>query len=205
MLGLVLIGGGRLMRGVTAKLLSAQEGFKVEGTFESVARFLASDLPEQPDVLLLDCDGNPVDCRSAVSVLNRTHGTAKIVMLCQEVSHEIVRCAMEHNVSGVILKSYSAQDIAHTLRYMATGRTVMPGGWQRAAGPIGCQPLRLSPRLRQILILIDRGLSNDEIAVQLGLSANTVKFHVRSLYARLGVHSRVAASRLYEQMARDHG
>lgn len=204
-LGLVLIGGGRLMRGATANVLGAQHGFAVAGTFESVAHFLAADLEVQPAVLLLDCDGDPESCRTAVSVLSRTHLSAKIALLCQELSPEVVRCAIEHRVGGVILKSYSAQDIAQAIRYMASGRVIMPAGWQRAAGPLGRDPLSLSPRLRQILILIDRGLSNDEIAAQLGLSPNTVKFHVRTLYARLDVHNRVEASRLYAQVARGDG
>ena len=54
---LALIGGGRLMRGATARLLAAQADLQVQGTFESVVHFLASDLDE-PEVLLLDCDGD---------------------------------------------------------------------------------------------------------------------------------------------------
>ncbi len=204
-LGLVLVGGGRLMRDAIANVLSVQEGFAVLGTFESVAQFLAVDLEEQPAVLLLDCDGDPASCRTAVSVLSRSHAATKIAMLCHEPTPEVVRCAVEHRVGGVILKGYSAQDIGQAIRYMASGRMIMPAGWQRAAGPIGRDPLSLSPRLRQILILIDRGLSNDEIAAQLGLSTNTVKFHVRNLYARLGVHNRVQASRRYAQTGGGQG
>jgi DNA-binding NarL/FixJ family response regulator len=202
---LALIGGGRLMRGATANLLAAQEGFEVQGAFESPAHFLASDLGGQSDVLLLDCDGDPASCRTAVSVLTRAHGEAKLVMLCQEVSQETIRCAMEYRVGGVLLKSYSTEDIAQAIRYMASGRTIMPAGWQRAAAPIRCDPLALSPRLRQILILIAQGLGNDEIAAHLALSPNTIKFHVRALYARLGVHNRVEASTLYAQMIRGEG
>jgi DNA-binding NarL/FixJ family response regulator len=198
-LGLVLIGGGRLMRDAIANVLSVQRGLTVLGVFESVASFLAADPEESPAVLLLDCDCDPQSCRTALSVLSRTHGAAKIAMLCQDLSPELVRCAIEHRVGGLLLKSYSSEDIGQAIRYMACGGTIMPGGWQRAAGPIGCDPLSLSPRLRQTLILIDRGLSNDEIAAQLGLSPNTVKFHVRTLYARLDVHNRVEASRLYAQ------
>jgi DNA-binding NarL/FixJ family response regulator len=190
------------MRGATASLLATQEGFELQGTFESAAQFLASDLEEQPNVLLLDSDGDSAPCRTAISVLSRTHARTKLVMLCQQLSQETIRCAMEYRVSGVILKSYSTEDIAHAIRYMASGRTILPAGWQRAAAQIGRDPLALSPRLRQILTLIAQGLSNDEIADHLALSPNTIKFHVRALYARLGVHNRVEASLLYAQIAR---
>lgn len=202
---LVLIGGDRLIRGAAAGLLGTQDGLEIQGTFQSPLHFLACDLEELPGMLLLDCDGDPAICRSAVSVLSRVHAAAKIVMLCQEISQEAVRCAMEHRVSGVLLKNYSTEDIGHAIRYMASGRTVMPAGWQRAAVPLRRDPLALSPRLRQILALIAQGLSNDQIAADLALSPNTIKFHVRTLYARLGVHNRVEASIVYAQMTRGVG
>ena len=199
---LVLIGGNRLLRGATASLLAAQEGFEVRGTFASAARFLAGDSEIAADVVLLDCDGEADGWRCAVSVLSRTHPAAKLVMLCQELCPETIRCAMEHRVSSVILKSYSAEDIRAAILYMASGRTIMPAGWQRAVAAIPRDPLALSPRLRQILTLIAQGRSNEEIAGELELSPNTIKFHVHALYARLGVRNRVEAASLYAQMTR---
>jgi DNA-binding NarL/FixJ family response regulator len=190
------------MRGATARLLAAQVGLQVQGTYESVVHFLASDLDEPPEVLLLDCDGDSCNWRSSVSLLSRSHTSAKVVMLCQEASQETIRCAMEYRVSGMVLKSYSTEDIRQAIRYMASGRTIMPAGWQRAAAPIRRDHLAVSPRLRQILTLIAQGRSNEEIAAELGLSPNTIKFHVRALYARLGVRNRVEASLLYAQMIR---
>jgi DNA-binding NarL/FixJ family response regulator len=199
---LVLIGGSRLLRGATASLLAGQEGFEVQGAFASAARFLASDPEIAPQVVLLDCDGDADGWRCSVSVLGRTHPAVKLVMLCQEISPETIRCAIEHRVSGVILKSYSAEDIREAILYMASGRTIMPAGWQCAVAAIPREQLALSPRLRQILTLIAQGRSNQEIAGELGLSRNTIKFHVHALYARLGVRNRVEAALLYAQMTR---
>ncbi|HWX46067.1 MAG TPA: response regulator transcription factor [Solirubrobacteraceae bacterium] len=191
------------MREATANLLAAQEGLHLQGTFESTAHFLASDLDEEPEVLLLDCDGDPCDPTSSVGVLVRAYASAKIVMLCDELSTETIRCAMEHRISGVILKSYSTEDIRQAISYMASGRTIMPAGWQSVAAPVRQEPFALSLRLRQILSLIAQGASNEEIARELALSPNTIKFHVRALYARLGVHNRVEATLRYRQMT--HG
>jgi two-component system nitrate/nitrite response regulator NarP len=199
---LVLIGGSRLMRGATASLLAAQEGFEVQGTFASAARFLAADPEVAPEVLLLDCDGDSDSWRCAVSVLGRTHPGAKIVMLCRAICPETIRYAMEYRVGGVILKSYSTEDIRQAILYMASGRTIMPVGWQRAAASVRRDPLALSPRLRQILTLIAQGHSNEQIASELELSPNTIKFHVHALYTRLGVRNRVEAALLYAQMTR---
>jgi DNA-binding NarL/FixJ family response regulator len=76
----------------------------------------------------------------------------------------------------------------------------MPAGWQRAVSPSARAPLGLSPRHRQILALIAQGRANGEIATELALSPNTIKFHVRAVYARLGVHNRVEAANRYTQM-----
>ncbi|HEY3758560.1 MAG TPA: response regulator transcription factor [Solirubrobacteraceae bacterium] len=199
---LVLVGGNRLLRGATASLLATQEGFEVQGTFASAARFLAGGSEIAPDVVLLDCDGKADVWGCAVSVLSRTHPAIKLVMLCQKICPETIRCAMEHRVSGVILKSYSAEDISEAILYMASGRTIMPAGWQRSVAAIPRDPLALSPRLRQILTLIAQGRSNEAIAGELGLSPNTIKFHVHALYTRLGVRNRVEAASLYAQMTR---
>jgi DNA-binding NarL/FixJ family response regulator len=83
---------------------------------------------------------------------------------------------------------------------MATGRTVMPAGWQRAVSPTARAPLGLSPRHRQILALIAEGHCNEAIAAELELSPNTIKFHIRALYSRLGVHNRVEAANRHAHM-----
>jgi DNA-binding NarL/FixJ family response regulator len=198
---LALIGGQRLLREATANLLTAQDGLNVLGTFESAAQFLAADGASPPAVLLLDCDGgDPGDCQRAVGALSSPHVKSRIVMLCGEICEEVVRCAIAHRVSGVLLKSYSTEDIRAAIRYTATGRTVMPAGWQRVVTPHPGARGWLSPRHRQILALIAQGRRNDEIARDLNLSPNTIKFHIRALYARMGVRNRVEAANQHAQM-----
>jgi two-component system, NarL family, response regulator LiaR len=196
---LVLIGGQRLTRDSIARLLADQDGADVLGAFESVASFLAVEMEKSPAVLLLDCDGG---CHNTVATLS-AHVKSGIVMLCRDMCEEIVSCAIEHRVSGVILKSFSTEDVMAAIRYMAGGRTVMPAGWQRAvAAPMG-QRHSLSPRHRQILALIAQGRRNEEIASELQLSPNTIKFHVQALYLRLEVRNRVQAANQYEQIIGD--
>jgi DNA-binding NarL/FixJ family response regulator len=197
---LALVGGRRMLREAAASLLSAQNGLEVQGTFESVAHYLAAEWENQPQVVLLDCDEEaPAEFRSAVEAL-RAAGCPRIAMLCREASEEAVRCAIEHGVSGILLKSYSAEDMRAALAYTATGRTVLPAGWQRAVEPqVRARP-GLSPRHREILALIARGRGNEEIARELNLSQNTIKFHVRALYSRMGVRNRVEAANRYAQM-----
>ncbi|MFI5004053.1 MAG: LuxR C-terminal-related transcriptional regulator [Solirubrobacterales bacterium] len=171
------------------------------GTFESAAQFVAAEWEIPPAVLLLDCDrGGPGDCHRSVAMLSSPPAESRIVMLCREICEEVVRCAIEHRVSGVLLKSYSTEDIRAAIAYTATGRTVMPAGWQRVLAPHPGGRPGLSPRHRQILALIAQGRGNEEIAMDLELSPNTIKFHVRALYSRLGVRNRVEAANQHAQM-----
>jgi DNA-binding NarL/FixJ family response regulator len=63
---------------------------------------------------------------------------------------------------------------------------------QTATSPL----VLLSPRQREVLHLLSLGMDNDQIAERLYISRNTVKFHVRTIYGRLGVHNRVEAARV---------
>lgn len=175
----------------------------VLGVSESVADFLAIDVGRQPGVLLLDCDGGaPGGCQGAIETLS-AHTKSAIVMFCREMCEEIVRCAIEHRVGGVILKSFSTDDVVAAMQYMSTGRTVMPAGWQRVVAAPLERKISLSPRHRQILALIAQGMRNEEIASELELSPNTIKFHIQALYLRLEVRNRVQAANHYAQITGD--
>jgi two-component system nitrate/nitrite response regulator NarP len=88
---------------------------------------------------------------------------------------------------------------------VVAGQVVMPAGWRRTATPDPAWLEALSPRHREVLELLAEGLRNDEIATRLGLSPNTVKFHVRELYLRIGVRNRVEASQLHASVAPTRG
>ena len=70
----------------------------------------------------------------------------------------------------------------------------MPAGWQAASGERSSALTALSAREREVLQLAAAGMSNKEIAEHLVISLNTVKFHLRSIYSRLGVSNRVQAT-----------
>jgi two-component system response regulator DesR len=198
---IALIGGQRLLRDATASLLTAQDGLQVLGAFATAAECLAAEWKRAPAVLLLDCDGGELgECSAAMEELSARFARSRVVLLCRTACEEVVRCAIEHRASGVLLKSYTTEDILAALAYTATGRTVLPAGWQQLLPAQRVGEAGLSPRHRQILALIAAGRRNEEIALDLDLSPNTIKFHIRALYARLGVRNRVEAANLHAQI-----
>jgi two-component system nitrate/nitrite response regulator NarL len=203
---LTLIGGQRLLREATASLLSREDGLRVLTTFESVADYQAACMESPPRVLLLDCEENDSAIwQGAIGELSSSSSEISVALLCSEIREDLILCAIKHGVSGVILKSYTTKETRDALAYIATGRTIMPAGWQRVLAGPSDRSRGLSPRQRQILALVAQGHGNEEIAAELELSPNTVKFHVRAVYSRLGVRNRVEAANQYAQMTRGGG
>jgi two-component system, NarL family, response regulator LiaR len=197
-----LVGGQRLLRDATASLLGVQAGLRVLGAYDSAEQFLALAQEDPPAVLLLDCDDDANSgWQQTLSDLARAELSSRIAILCRQLRGDIVRAAIDHRVGGVILKSYSTDEVRAAIEYVATGRSVMPAGWQRAVEVCPPKRLGLSPRHREILDLIACGRSNQEIATELNLSPNTIKFHVRAMYSRLGVRNRVEAASRHAQIA----
>jgi DNA-binding NarL/FixJ family response regulator len=198
---LALVGGRRLLREATARVLGAQRGLDVHGTYDSVTSFLA-DERAAPAIVVVDVAGlsHAAGCEVLAALLGRRR-ELRVVALCHRLTEEAVACAIRLGVDGLILESYSAAEVRATIGSVAEGHTVLPAGWQRALSETPPASGRLSPRHEQILELIAQGRGNEEIAMHLDLSLNTVKFHVRTLYARLGVRNRVQAANLYGRIA----
>jgi DNA-binding NarL/FixJ family response regulator len=174
-----------------------KSGNRVAGAFPAVHGLAAVSPPGEPKLqaVILDADGLAAG-PAAVAEIRRTYPEVKILLLCGAVSPEVIRCAIDERVEGVVLKSDTAEEVILALRHVLEGRAVMPVGWQAASVEPrpDAQLAALSLREREVLDLAARGLRNDEIATRLTISANTVKFHLRAIYSRLGVHNRVQAA-----------
>ncbi len=194
-------GGGALAAEALAWMLT-KSGNRVVGAFASF-----TDLDHalagrglSPQVVIVDAD-DPAAGPAAVRKVRHAHPDLKILLLCEVPSRSVVSCAIEERVEGLVLQSDSAEDVALALRHVLEGRAVMPVGWHEASREQNVRLLALSVREREILELAASGMSNREIAEQLVISANTVKFHLRAIYSRLGVHNRVQATQIVYQNA----
>jgi DNA-binding NarL/FixJ family response regulator len=172
-----------------------QSGTRVIGTYPS-PRALRSDLSAsaaEVQVVLIDADDRAYGI-AVLPDLRRSHPRLKILLLCEALTPSIARCALEQHVEGVVLKSDSVDDVILAFHHVLGGRAVMPAGWQAVPLEFACEPLdTLSMREREVLELAAGGMRNREIAERLTISTNTVKFHLRTIYTRLGVCNRVQA------------
>jgi DNA-binding NarL/FixJ family response regulator len=166
---------------------------------KALARTLRRDVP---DVVLVDTSlGNGDAPLAFVTELREASPDTAVVVLVDELTPSVAHAALEREVSGVVLGSDSAADIAGSLVQVAAGHSVFPAGWLAAVRRAEGESLYavLSVRQLEVLELLAAGLDNARIAQRLHISRNTVKFHVRVIYERLGVTNRVQAARALGQ------
>ena len=161
---------------------------------------LLSQLAEGPaDVLVLDAGFHPVS--GPLVTLERIRAAApgvRVVVVADAVDEALSVAARDGDLDGVVLASARGAELVAAVTQVGAGHAVFPAGWLRQVRQSAeSSPLaQLSPRQREVLELLALGMDNDQIAARLYISRNTVKFHVRTIYRRLGVHNRVEAARV---------
>ena len=161
---------------------------------------LLQRLPDAPaEVLVLDAGFDPTAGPIvAVQRIRDVAPEARVVVLAETLDGTLGVLLREGELDGVVLASASGAELVAAIGQVVAGHSVVPAGWMRSARRVAAgSPLsQLSPRQREVLALLSLGMDNDQIAARLYISRNTVKFHVRTIYERLGVHNRVEASRV---------
>jgi two-component system nitrate/nitrite response regulator NarL len=161
---------------------------------------LLSQLAEgSADLLVLDAGFHPVT--GPLVTLERIRATApgvRVVVVADAVDEALSVAARDGDLDGVVLASARGAELVAAITQVGAGHAVFPAGWLRQVRQsVESSPLaQLSPRQREVLELLSLGMDNDQIARRLYISRNTVKFHVRTIYRRLGVHNRVEAARV---------
>jgi DNA-binding NarL/FixJ family response regulator len=186
----------RLIAEALAALIANREGFAV--TCAIVADGAAEAISEQrPDVVVVGAGADSRPAMELVRELRRRVPRVEIVIVADALEPALVSFVLDQGIGGLLLSDAAARDVAACLDHVAHGRAVLPSGWQGALSADRNDPLAaLSERQLEVLRLLADGFSYEEIGTRLFISLNTVKFHVRSIFLRLGVRNRMAAARL---------
>jgi two-component system, NarL family, response regulator DesR len=186
----------RLIAEALAALIAAREGFSVTGAI--VAGDAVKAISEQrPDVVVISSGADSRSGMALVRELRRQLPHVEIVIVADALEPALVSFVLDQGIGGLLLSDAAGRDVAACLDQVAHGRAVLPSGWQGALSAGRNDPLdALSGRQMEVLVLLADGFSYDEIGARLFISLNTVKFHVRSIFVRLGVRNRMAAARL---------
>ena len=156
-----------------------------EGAGEFVARV-------RPDVVLLDVRMPVVNGIEALEDIRRKAPDVKVLMLTTSDGDEDVFRSMNKGARGYMVKDESGEDLHVAIRTVASGEVFLPKRIKAIYDDRKKRP-SLSEREIEIVRLVAKGFSNDELAERLHLSPDTVKAHLRHVYEKLGVESRVEA------------
>ena len=193
-----------LVRAGFCVILDTADGIAVVGEAATGAEAVAQVAVLRPDVVLMDVRMPEMDGLEATRVITANQPAPKVVMLTTFDLDDYVYAALRAGASGFLLKDSPRADLIAAVRAAAAGDALLaPSVTRRLIEAFARRPAETSPspsqlasvtaRERDVLMLMARGRSNAEIAAALVVSEATVKTHVGSLLAKLGLRDRVQA------------
>jgi DNA-binding NarL/FixJ family response regulator len=195
-----LVEDQRLTREGLATLIGASSDLEVSGQYDSMETALPAIEQEPPDVLLADIGLPGMSGIEGVRRLHERFPELPILMLTVHGDDDSVFAAVCAGACGYLLKETEPERLLECIRELHAGGAPMSPEIARKVvqtfrklAPASQPEVELSARQIKILQMLAEGHSYKTCAESLGLSVDTVRFHVRRIYERLHVHSRSEA------------
>jgi DNA-binding NarL/FixJ family response regulator len=193
-----------LMRAGLRGVLSSDEAIEVVGEAHDGRDALYRTRLLDPDVVLMDVRMPDLDGIAATRELLAAFPDVRVVILTTFEQDDYIFPALNAGASGFLLKRTRPEDLIAAIHTIASGDSLLsPSVTSRVIERMAAQPAPdasrdallgdLTPREREVLELVARGLSNGEIAAELVIEESTVKTHVKRVIGKLDVRDRVQA------------
>jgi DNA-binding NarL/FixJ family response regulator len=184
-----------------AEALAADGDFEVVGEAGDGSQVLPLVRRTRADAVLLDLRMPAMDGFGCLERLRDRHPGVKVVMLASESDPALIAAAFKRGACGYVVKTVEPRDLGPAIREALDGTAYHAAGLPGINDEAVAHAAGLSRREFEIVRAVARGLSNRAIAHELWISEQTVKFHLRNVYRKLGVSNRTEAAR----WAHDHG
>lgn len=183
--------------GVVASL-EAIDSIEVVDVADSAATAVALVRSKAPDVMVLDVGMPGGGLAAAREIVESCPGT-RVVMLTVSEDEDDLMGAIKTGAVGYVLKGAGGREFADVIHTVMAGQVyVSPslafGALRELQAPRSSPYAELTEREREVLACVGRGLSNGEVAHEMGISEKTVKHHMTRIMGKLGVRSRVEAA-----------
>lgn len=199
MINVLLVDDHEMVRIGVSAYLSAQPDIEVIGEAEDGEKGVEMALQLRPDIILMDLVMDGMDGIAATKEIIRNWPEAKIIVVTSFLDDEKVYPALEAGASSYMLKTSRAGEIAEAVRSTFHGHNVLE---PEVTGKMMMRMKEkkkhflhedLTNRELEILLLMTKGKSNQEIADELHIALKTVKTHVSSILSKLEVQDRTQA------------
>ena len=184
-----------------ARLLTATDGLEVVGVASSGREVVALTHDLQPDVVVMDLRMPDLDGVEATRRITATSPHVAVLVVTMFDDDELVFAAMRAGARGFLLKDADDRQIAAAVVAVGNGEAIFgPAVAQRVLAHLQQRPTfaevpfpNLTDREREVLDLVARGMSNQDIARKLFISHRTVRNHVSNVFTKLQVADRARA------------
>jgi DNA-binding NarL/FixJ family response regulator len=199
----VLVDDDDLMRAGLRSVLSTDEAIEVVGEAGDGRDAVLRIREVRPDLVLMDIRMPDVDGISATREVLATSPDVKVVVLTTFEDDDYIFDAISAGASGFLLKRTQPEELIAAIHTVAEGDSLLsPSVTRRVIDRMASHPApvraskrvdELTPREREVLELVARGLSNREIAEEFVIEESTVKTHVKRILMKLALRDRVQA------------
>jgi DNA-binding NarL/FixJ family response regulator len=190
-----------LLREGFRALLESDPSIQVVGEAGDGRDAVREVLRARPDVVLMDIQMPVLDGISATRAIVEAGAPSRVLILTTFDDEELVASALRAGASGFLLKSTAGRSVVSAIKQVAAGDSLLAPELTRrlierflVAAATSSHTLEwLTDRERDVLRCIGRGRSNAEIAAELYVGVATVKSHINTLFAKLGIRDRANA------------
>lgn len=190
-----LVDDHAVIRAGLEQLLAGTDDIVVVAHAENGQQALEVVRRERPDVVLMDLQMPGVDGVAATRMIMAENLEVDVLVLTSYSDGERIVAALDAGAVGYLLKDADPDDVLHGIRAVSRGESpIHPRAARTLLGVRAGSQAQLTGRESEVLKLVKDGLANKQIARRLDISERTVKAHLTSAFARIGVTDRTQAA-----------
>jgi len=180
-----------LVRAGICAIIGLQSDMQVIGEFDDARDAISQVKERSPDVVLMDLRLSGMSGLEAIRLLHKSFPSVRVIVLTTYEGDEDVHQALEAGAASYIIKGMKHDRLLQGIRRVHSGKTYLP---PEVSKVVDERPHdELSAREKEVLMLMAEGMSNRDIAAELGIVEKTVKCHVGVILNSFGVKDRTNA------------